>query len=153
MMDPREQVAVQEIVLERVKLGLEHRVGATVLESMRPEVIIDQLSGEMVYRLRAHVLAEKLPPVEVSDQKSVTFESPASPFQHWKQKHARTWWLAWFVGRWPVRQEATTKTVRMTVNLTKYRSYPEANYAIPDGFGAPVLIHTLSTRYNEGVDW
>lgn len=152
MMDPDEVVAVQQVVLEKLRLGLQQRVGAHVLESARPEFIIDRLSGDMICRLRADVLAEKLPPVQVSGQESVTFESPATPFQHWKQKHAEAWWLVWFVRRWPVREDVTTKTVRMTVDLTKYRSYPQANYILPDDFGAPVLVHTLSTSFAWDVE-
>ncbi len=138
--------AVQQVTLERVELGLSHRVGGTVRESVRLDVQTDMVTNDLVYRLGAHVLAERLPPVEVTRETTVEFQSPASPFQHWKQKHAQSWWLRWFVGRWPVRQDTTVKTATLTVDLTKYRSYPEANYALPE-LGAPILIHTLSTDW------
>lgn len=150
-MSGMDETAIQQIVLERLKVGLQHRVGRHMLESMRPEFVVDHLSGDLTARLEAYVLAEKLPPVELTGREFLTFMSPASPFQHWKRKHEAAWWLAWFVRRWPVREDATTRTVTMTVDLTRYRSYPEADYAVMDGFGVPVLTHTVSTRW-QGVD-
>lgn len=63
----------------------------------------DFMRDVMTVRLSAYVLKHDLGLHSVNRAKTVHF--PASPFQHWKQKHAESWWLRRFVTRWPVREQ------------------------------------------------
>jgi hypothetical protein len=132
------------IQLDRLEVGFRQRLGAHTLESMRLEHHEDRLTLDLIRSVTAEVLAEKLPPERVERSQTFGIDFPASPFQHWKQKHATRWWLRRFVRRWPVRTERLTREARLTVNLERYRTYPEANYVLPpDKFGAPYRVAVL----------
>lgn len=92
---------------------------------VRPELVFDR----MVHQLKARVLSHKLPAHEVTELQRVEFEFPASPWQHWKQRHGGSWWLRWLV-RWrPVRTETVVKTVGFTAVWEQMAVYPWQMFA------------------------
>jgi hypothetical protein len=79
-----------------MKVGMQTMVGATFLESMRLDVFEDVMQ-DIVVRLRAEVLADKLPPEWVHESRIARV--PLSWWDHWKEEHQRSWWAGWFA-RW-----------------------------------------------------
>ena len=140
---------VESFTLERLRLGLEQRVGAHVLQSTRLEVVEDFLTNGFICRLTADVLAEKLPPERIERSSKFFWEFPASPFQHWKQKHEKAWWLRWFTTRRPVRRVKHTKVATLEVNLERYRTFPQCNYVFPETLGP--YVNVAVTRDN--LEW
>jgi hypothetical protein len=108
----------------------------------------DYVLGNLVYRLRAKILTDDLPPEEFTAQTSVTFEVPASTWQMWKKRHASRWYARRLVARWPVRYEPDPDgrgtTAVCTASLARFRAYPRAKVALPpDRFGRAVLFHAV----------
>lgn len=132
--------SVEALTLERLKLGLQMRVGAHVLDSLRLERQQDMIYNDLLYRLEASVLAEKLPPEKVERSKVVTLDFPASSWQHFKQEHSESWWLGWLVRRRPIRYQALEQTATLTVDLERYRTFPQCNYVFPKGLGPYVNV-------------
>jgi hypothetical protein len=150
---------VQRILLDRVRVATRRSLSPSVAESVELRTWQDDLFGGMVYEIRAHVLAEKLPPEQVTksttieDTQVVNYPTPATWWDHWKVDHADRWWAGWFARRFPPAIEARAKTVEfkrdvtLTVDLQRYRSYPEATFVPPPNLGAPVAIHTLNATW------
>jgi hypothetical protein len=142
---------VQALATQRITLELQ-RVGATIRSSANLETFMTEgLYRELVYRLEAYVLAEKLvgDTYETTVDKLVNFDvpvrRPASWFQHFKQDHLPT-----IARRWPVRyveelvlvERRVTVPVKMT--FERYATYPQADIAVPhDRLGAPVIFERV----------
>jgi hypothetical protein len=151
----------ETFTLDRLKAGVTTRVGAAVAESMRLESWQDQVYGDLMYGLTAHVLAETLPPVEVTQTEVFTLETPVNWFEHlkltcyrWRQHRKGRLSdpfcqvLAWLERRWPARLEATSRKCALTVNLERYRTYPKANIVLPpDKWGMPVRVAVVNRSW------
>lgn len=145
-----------EVTLEMMEYGLTSYVREPAahnpLGTFANDLMAVHLKREaegMRVKLTTHVLADKLPPVCVSRTVPVSFMFPRSPFQHWKQKHADAWWLHWFVRRWPIGMEQHNQQVSLTVDLQRFRTYPEANVPISpdnDRFGQARFGYSLDER-------
>ena len=132
----------ETVLLDRVRVGVRTHIDmGFVRDNTSVDAAADHLTGQMVFELRSCVLAEKLPPEEITRSEEV----PASWWQHFKADHGRRLWLRWLVRRRPVR----TETLSLTVFLRRYWAYPEARSLPVDRFGGPVRIHTLS----DYIDW
>jgi hypothetical protein len=136
----------EALTLQRLRIGLEQRVGAHMIESLELHQVEDVFTRSIVTRLTADVLAEKLPPERVERSSEFTWEFPASPFQHWKQKHQGAWWLRWFVARRPVRRTRHKKVATLTVDLERYRTFPQCNYVFPKDLGPYVKVAVTRDR-------
>lgn len=132
--------SIDKLVLERMRVGARQVVGASVVESMRLEQWVEPMSRGLVHALTAEVLAEKLPPERIDKSQTFGMDFPASPFQHWKQKHRDSWWLRWFVQRRPVKTDRYEKTAFLTVDLERYRAFPQCNYVFPKDLGPYVNV-------------
>jgi hypothetical protein len=138
--------ALERVVLERMKMGVRQEVGAHVAESLHLEQWVEPMTRNMVVRLTADILAEKLPPERVERSKTVTLDFPASSWQHFKQEHSESWWLRWLVRRRPVRVQALEQTVTLVVDLEKYRTFPQCNYVFPQDLGPYVNVAVTRDR-------
>lgn len=107
-----------------------------------------EVFGQLLFQLRAKVLADDLPPKEFTARQHITYEVPTSSWQMWKKRHARRWYARRLVARWPVRYEPDpdgrgTDAV-CTFDLERFRTYPRARVQLPPHqFGMPVLAHTI----------
>lgn len=136
-----------EVLLHRMKVGMQTTVGATFLESMRMEVLQDFM-GDMILKLRAEVLADKLPPEWVHESKIARV--PLSWWDHWKQAHESSWWAGWFA-RWRGHRTREIE-LEVRVDLQRFWAYPQANIALPPRMGDPVRMYTMDTRVNWSED-
>ena len=82
--------------LERVKLYFEDRVGRYAMESMKAEVLVDQLSCDLIVRMAMSVLAA--PVGEGVGAASLT--TSVTVYDTWQDHFKATWpkstWLGWF---------------------------------------------------------
>lgn len=140
-----------EVQLEKLKVAAQAAIPRGVMELEAERIgILDDLFRSLVYRLKGYVLAERLPPETVSDSRDVTFDVPASWWQHWKQSHAAAWYARWLVKRRPVKHHRVVKRVALTVDLERYRTYPEARVSLPaDTWGQVVRVAQWTDTWRE----
>lgn len=89
--------------------------------------MMDEL-GALCVRLQTEVLCQSVS----QQQETVIFKAPATWWQHLKQDL----FPRWLLNRFPVRQAVTKRVVRYEI----LASYPQADIAVPDIFGKPVMI-------------
>ncbi len=111
---------------------------------------VDFLRDEMMVGMRVKVLTDNLPPESVRESTTITIHEPASTWQTWKSNNHGKWytkgWLPWLLTRRPVKTTERRQQVTCTVNLERFRSYPEASYRASDfRLGRVVLHHNLSS--------
>lgn len=131
------------ITLDRQRYFVQQSVnlGAFSSSTMEREQFEEDLWNRMTYRLSADILAERLPNVTESETQTFSIETPATWFQHLKQTCYRWRRLDWLARRWPARLETVEKECTLTVNLERYRTYPEADIVLPpDRYGYPVKV-------------
>lgn len=137
------------LTLERRRYDVQAELGMFTRSSMKLEQREDIFRDRLIYRLTADVLAEKLPPERIERTSEFFWEFPASPFQHWKQKHDRSWWLRWFVARRPVRRVRHAKVATLEVNLERYRTFPQCNYVFPKDLGPYVNVAVVRSDWSQ----
>ena len=100
--------------------------------------------GDMVFRLKASILSDDLPPETVEERRFVRYEVPASTWQAFKKRHAGSWYLKALVARRPVRYEPDPdhrgEYAVCKFNLERYRVYPESRLRASD-HGRMVRLH------------
>jgi hypothetical protein len=137
---------VVDHTLERLKVGMAGRIHPSILSTAE----VEYTTKNLLLQIHAYILADRLPPESVTERARVSFAHPLSPFQHWKHKHQYSWWLRWFVRRWPVTLAHEIRVVELEVILERYRTYPAANFdAPPEHFGYPVLWSNYTTNVHE----
>lgn len=108
----------------------------------------DFLRDQVTVRMVTHVLTDELPPETVTYHTSVTHEIPASTWQMWKLRHGKRWYARRFVEKWPVQYSGHPENrqvgVTATIDLERFRTYPQAPYRAADwGLGRTVLHHSI----------
>lgn len=106
---------------------------------------LDLLRDRAIHVMRSAVLTFDLPGHKVERDHRVTFEEPASPWQHWKRAHANSWWLRRFVARYPVRTVELSETIHFSAEWQEYVTYPwqKAAPTSPHLGAANRLVHLL----------
>jgi hypothetical protein len=107
-----------------------------------------QFFGQYVFQIQTKILADDLPPVQLTKRTRVPYEVPASTWQMWKKHHARRWYARKLVARWPVRYgpdpDGRGADAVCTFDLERYRTYPQARVELPyDQFGPAYLAHGI----------
>lgn len=141
-----ESYTMETVRLDRIKVAAQTVLSPSVASSLSMEQVQDDVWGSLIYRLKGYVLAETLPPAFETAKHTVDFKRPASWWQAWKDEHRGAWYARWLVRRRPPRWVEEPVEVTLTVDLQRYRTYPEATYQLPPEFGRPVLVHTLSSN-------
>jgi hypothetical protein len=101
------------------------KVGAQICTSVRYEIDQDFIRDELVHRLTATVLAEKL----ADDSYSATEQVPATWWQHWKQTQRDHRWFQWSPLRW--LKPPRTRTLTVTVQWQRYGTRPYSELSAP----------------------
>lgn len=102
--------------------GLPTGIGGVAMEATR-----DWMTDMIVAKLKAFVLTHQLAEHSVSRQRTVSW--PATPWQHFKHRHAASWWLRWLVARRPVRMQH--ERVDFQEAWTELAAYPWQTYLPP----------------------
>ncbi len=149
--DPNEMSPIgpslKTLSLERRRYDLTMELGSYTRDSM--EFQQRRLVDRMVQKLAAEVLGERLPPETINESRIAIWDFPRSSWQHFKLEHSGSWWLGWLV-RWrPVQYEAHDKQVTLTVNLERYRTFPQADISYPSELGPYVNVAYLEKSWSE----
>lgn len=114
-----------------------------------------EIWGDLVFRLKASILSDDLPPETAEERTFVRYEVPASTWQAFKKRHAQSWYLKALVARRPVRYEPDPDNrggyAVCTFNLERYRIYPESPLTAM-GHGRMVRLHVPRTNWSIGED-
>lgn len=128
-----------ERTFDIVRVVRSRLVGPFVRDSANIEIrsapIMSTVDGSLIRELTAYVLADRLPDEQASEQTRVIVRYPGTSWQMFKHEHERSWWLAWFVRRRPVRMAVVVRTVTMTVDMRRWRVFPEARVPWPQELG------------------
>lgn len=136
-----EQAIYLQMLKYQVTDALGPAVGASAeLREKQMHGLIDRLAYTLSVDLQAHRISSET--ITRSQEVVKHFEAVDGPFQRWKQRHAKSWWLGWFV-RWrPVRMitESFRRNVVLTVDVQDYATFPQSGYVAPsDALGPPVF--------------
>lgn len=128
----------KELVLEPTKFGLMHGVSAEFLSDPNG---MDFIQDRMTVQLKAMVLGERLEDFHAQSKEQIAWLFPASPWQHFKEKHKWSWWLRRFVSRFPVQKETHFRTVECNIQAQVRGFYPHQTLADPR-LGTRVVLPT-----------
>ena len=110
-------------------------IGTTIRQSLTEEVDSATARVAVIRKFRANILAKHL-----EDETFVVqyrYKTPASWWQMFKETYMLTWWLGWFVSRYPVKWQEHTAFENLLVE--RYAAFPEAN-VFPKNMGKPTRM-------------
>lgn len=169
---PGEPPLDEQHILTRVKAGAQAYLGAESMQRLTLTTREDYIADRLVAQLRTAVLAEHLPPQQVTVE--VDYDHPAAGgrgvttdprFATWwdmfKATYRARWWMRW--RSWPVRTVDTpvrylhTEPVRcrhlVSVSLLDHWLYPQCDRVLPgEEYGAAVL-HVGHDGRAEPLPW
>lgn len=142
---------LESVYLAKVKRVVATHLGPSVASTL--DVSLERtLVGTLAVRLTAEVLTDQLPPKTVEQTRVVEFETPATWWQHWKLDHATSWYAGWLVRRRPVRMRRENRALTLSVNLERFRHYPQSTVVVPeDQLGVAVLGHRVTPSLSVGM--
>jgi hypothetical protein len=142
-------VRFEQTVLELREFAISFGISGEMLEHLKLRRLADEpWYGQQLYELATKVWTDSLPPEQVTTTRTHTMEIPATWWQHAKQQHANTWWMGWLARRRPPRLRPVTVEATLTVDLRRFRVYPDAP-PLHAEFGR----HTVSYTLDETVSW
>lgn len=135
---PEPQGSKKQFVFDWQKLGFVQAVSRELLDTWAMPPGVAGVSAEasdsygfgldhLFLKLKAYVLTHQLAEHSVSRRRTVSW--PASPWQHFKRRHAESWWLRWLVARRPVRLQH--ETVDFQEAWTELAAYPWQTHLPP----------------------
>lgn len=147
--------AFTQVTVDRMRVGLQQRVGAYVAESLRMSMErgTTVLADEWAARIETELLAERLPPTKLHDAASFTVPRFATWFDHFVATYRNRWW-----GR-PLRRHALRyvdepHTHRTEVVVLDRWTYPRATMVLPGrDFGHVVLKSQASWNQRDVTPW
>lgn len=111
-------------------------IGSVTRELLKDRSAIDSAYDQVPIRLETAVLSECIKTGTFSGE---PISVPATWWDHWKQDRAP----AWLRRKWPVRYRQIT----LTVELTRWAHYPEANLPLPNkSLGSMVIVDELESH-------
>ncbi len=142
------RTTLQTIKVAMTEVLREAGVGPAAAGAVDVELLqaaADREARRWALELSTRVLAEQLPPVEVREQKAVTFEYPAGWWEAFRFQYRMRWWMRRWVARRPVRMRTERRTVTFVVHLDRYQTFPRATATLPD-LGQPVAVSMVRWR-------
>lgn len=118
--------------------------------SVRRDDRVSFMMDQIMIGMKTKILTDNLPPESVEHSVDVVFHEPASTWQMWKRNNHGRWytkgWLPWLLARRPVRTQVIKRRADCTIDLARFRSYPQAQYRASDyRLGRAVLMHSLGS--------
>lgn len=139
---------IDRVTLEWVKAAIAVRVSPEFAADAQVDIEHGPW-GDIVHRVAAYVLTDKLPPDVVTERGTFRIEVPASPWQQFKATHAARWWMRRIVARRPVRMVEHVRTAELAVNLERFHAYPQARMARQLGRPTQSFMLTREFRWDE----
>lgn len=155
-MNGPEQDAFTALTLHylRVDASADTAAYATLMRNASTRLEVAKATADRLrMRLTVELLADPVDQQVVREERTVRWQQPATPWQHWKDNrvtaansHGRarsavTAPLMWWLRRRPPRMADYAQTVKLEVSLDRYWAFPEARSYPPElGTGRPVII-------------
>lgn len=141
---------INQFVLEKARVGFRLPVDSFTVRSMnfREEDLRYDLFSDMVYKLEAYVLQDKLPPKTV--EKTLEITLPKTPDTWWDlfkavKLNENKWYWRWLDRLKTPKFSVRTREVKMKVDLERWVSYPEAQN-IPETFGRQYRGYNITSN-------
>lgn len=148
-MDPITSRDLPVIAFPLMNVRYRTRVPQAVLDTGRVTVDRDSdafLLDHVVVTLSAKILAEKLPPQQITD--TVTGPRWATWWDHLKATYRDRWWIWYPTDFGWIKPARTVQTpIAVTVPVLANWTYPNASLRISDSFGSAVLYTTTERPY------
>lgn len=151
MVDDRYATSKFEIgtaYLDSMKIAFQQQItGEFMREHFRLNVEDDPFTGGIIRRFTTYVRTHNLPSEHVEEVVQLGSHVPTSWWQHWKQDvAAKRSMLRWIVRRWPVKTRTQCHIATVTLDLRRFRVYPDApNIGDLHGFALNYMNHTKDT--------
>lgn len=136
----------KQVALQQLKVACRRVLSAElpfVAGTARFDVsMMEWISRDLMLDVQARVLAEQLPPQEITHHVRVWTTDPrhATWWDHFKATYRGRWWMGWH--RWEIRYVDTPVWLdrRVTVAVRDHWTYPRATVGLPPSLGSPVLV-------------
>lgn len=134
------------VIVEKLRAQVELVLTEEYLRNFDLSVIQDRVANRLRFQLRTEVWGQRLAP-EVTSHNAEWHETRwASWWDHFKDTYRQRWWLRALVRRRPVRYVDIPHSREITLTVESYRTFPEANFHVPDEFGPVVYQQNLRTE-------
>lgn len=125
--------------LDWEQLRAAHRIPCGVIANYKE--IKDEARDDLILELNAFVLGKRFQSKDICQTETVHMDFPASPWQFFKDKHSDTWWLRWFVNKFPVLVNEFKEDVVFKAVWDIKQIYPENT--LNARLGAPIIIEAV----------
>jgi len=135
------QLYPEKKVLEAMRVGSSFVIDTKLHDELTPgdrQAAMDYELGRRRVSLEAYVLSDKLADDTYTDTKR--YSTPKTWWDMFKMTYQLTWWLGWFVEKFPVKYDYHDFSVG--VQVERYAQYPEADIALPS-LGRPVKYERI----------
>lgn len=135
---------------EQLKVAYQARVS----RNFPPGIQIDALESyidihdELVAKVTARVLIERLEPFPIKRQKTVCISVPRTWWDHFKLTYKDKWWMRYRI----IRYKTITREVEFTAIIKPMMAFPHSSqvpYTSPARLGEPVRIFELEDYQEE----
>lgn len=135
------------VVLEPLRIAAKKRLSPSVVHGLRAKVYPNLLMEEFVAEIETAVYAQRLTTATDIDRQTVTFMVPATTWGMFKDRHAQSWWLRWWVKRHPPKIQVLRETVVLHTEWRGYATFPDMSEVIEDKtLGAPIFVSLKRRR-------
>jgi len=138
--NPQETVAFEKVILQRLRVMQQVRIGAQLFHDASINIFSDTPEWLLV-RLETHLLADRI------DRHTWMEGHPKTWRDHWKQEHWRfvRWWSRWV---WNLTRPELKQEFYETID---YATYPFNSYVPPDNkyLGKPVFYRQVNRLTEE----
>lgn len=169
-------VEMDRLILEKIKVASQGRIGPQMLHDMRMESWLEPMTDQMVLRLQSHVYAHKVDTqdVTVPFSKTENYTIPAPRRMLWVYGlvvllgvvltfAAESWpafvvtaasALAWVVvyASNPPQHRSVTAKGEAVVRREQFNAFPDNGMVYPSSLGGPVQIAMVKDQYPRYVD-
>lgn len=140
---------MKRVVLDWTEVGVHQKVSREILPGLPVGVVdaqvytgqfgMDFMMNTMTAKLKAFLLKKDLPGHQVHKRVTVSWQVPASWWQHLKHQHETAWWLAWLVQWKPVQWQTRYREVNLRAEWRDMATYPwQTVVPTARGLGKPV---------------
>lgn len=142
MVEPQFQQRFERITMEwqYIRAALPIAPGIFIQDPKIVDSYIGQGLRSCAFELEALVLGQTRPDKVVETTETVSFEYPASPFQHWKFKHKTSWWLKWFIRHRPIIIATQLKQCKLRTSWDMADVYPLQTVITEPRLGEPYVV-------------
>jgi hypothetical protein len=128
------------LVLEKLRFDAGTSVPRSLLDSMEVSAAADFLAHEILIRVKAEFLGERVGMHETIGVMDGDYHVPASWVQFWKHQHRRSWYARWLVNRWPVKWTRIECRPKVRVQFDAYRVFPNTTIDYPRSLGNYIRV-------------